>query len=246
MARASKGSTDNADLIRVVAEDILYLRENWRRGASEVALRNGSVILHKLLVEGGSGFLSQAWSALGLGRGPLIPTPRPFYFPGPWPVFSTTAIAWNGTNLLGSYKVWEGVLSQEQMAANRRAGERFDFEDLSLPQFSRSTSVTARGVSVSRGTVVKYLAYKRGGKHLDSNREQGDLGKQFEVLDKSRIEPLQILGLELAYFEALSVAQLLFSAPDVSRFLAAAIPDHPTFESHSRFWRLDELPQSRA
>jgi hypothetical protein len=246
MTRKKNPSIDQTELVRVVAEDILYLRENWNRGTSEVALRNGSVILHKLLVEGGSGLLRQAWNVLGLGKGPLIPTPRPFHFAGVWPVFSTTAIAWNGLAMIGSFKFWDRALNRDEGRASRYAddpqGGNLQFEDLPIPGFVGSTSVTCRGVSVLRGSVVRYLAYKRGGKHLDSSRESDALGKQFEILDKTRLEPLQMLGLELSFFEALSVAQLLFSAPDVSRFLDVALPNHPPFESHARFWRMEELP----
>jgi hypothetical protein len=62
-------ANEPAELLRLACRDLEFLRDHWSRGASEPEIIDGSVKLHKLLVEQ---HLQLAWNAFGFSAGPYI------------------------------------------------------------------------------------------------------------------------------------------------------------------------------
>jgi hypothetical protein len=59
------------DDIQSVAEDIVHLRDEWGSDISDAAIRRGSAVLRRLLVENAYG---QAWRAAGFLKDPVVVT----------------------------------------------------------------------------------------------------------------------------------------------------------------------------
>src|SRR5262245_46635204 len=57
------------ELLAVVAADLNYIRQEWNESVEDDALRRGSTVLRRLLVEGD---LQRVWRAVGFEREPTI------------------------------------------------------------------------------------------------------------------------------------------------------------------------------
>lgn len=223
----ASGKIAAAELAKVVHADLVFLRDHWSEGASEEEVRNGSVRLHKLLVERGQGLLQAAWSALKLGPGPFVPVDTvegPSSPVGGVPVYQSTGMAKKGGIFVGPITFFDRALSPEEIRQGAQSAIPPVRKDLTLSGFSKSRALTYRGVDVSRRDVVEYLANKRGGKHLDGRRTSSEEAGAFGALDRLNEEQVLQLGLEPAFFEALGIAQLLLQAPDIQRFIATVEP----------------------
>lgn len=65
-------SAEDLYRIRVVRQDLEFLRDKWDNSIDEPSLRRSSNVLRGLLVDGN---LGRAWRALGLERQPIILAP---------------------------------------------------------------------------------------------------------------------------------------------------------------------------
>jgi hypothetical protein len=85
---------------------------------------------------------------------------------------------------------------------------------------------------VRRHLVIKYVANKLGGIHLDPKRDlKKDEEVGFSLLDQIA-DTYQVAGKQAIYFELLSIGQSISASPDVDRFLE--VGRAATLDSRSR------------
>lgn len=210
--------------IRVSAEDLSYLRREWDQDVSDSSLRRSSPILRRLLVDG---LLQRAWRDLNLERQPIIRTPSLDVKLRHLALSKVTfAQAGGGKHreiVVTTVVEYGDYLSQEQ--ALKEFGSSPDDapeRDFLLQDFVKSTCIVVKGTSIDRHTIIKYVANKLGGVHLDPRR---DLNKEeelkFTLLDEVRVERVTC-DKPAIYFEYLAIGQALINSPDIDRFLAIA------------------------
>jgi len=207
--------------LRVTAEDLSYLRREWDQDVSDGSLRRSSPILRRLLVDG---LLQRAWRDLNLDRQPILHTPSLEVKLRNFTLRKITYAQAGG----GKHHEMETTtvieygdyLSPEQ--AVKAFGSDAPERDFSLRRFIEGTCIVVKGTPISRHTLVKYVANKLGGVHLDPTR---DLSKEeefkFSLLDEVRAERITA-DKPAIYFEYLSIGQALINSPDIDHFLAIA------------------------
>ena len=204
-------------LLRVVAEDILYLRQEWGQDVEDASLRRGSTVLRRLLVEGD---LQRAWRATGFSAAPSIPT----YIVEPvLTLFDSRRITlasaggavFHGAQLSGQLML-DYAASQEEILKHMNLG--LPSATLTLRDFTEGVAILVRGERVRRRHVIKYVANKLGGAHHDTKRGRGIEDQLYALLDGFRDDPL-LLGKPVVYFELLSIGQAVASAPDIQQLL---------------------------
>ena len=92
-------------------------------------------------------------------------------------------------------------------------------EAVRLSQFTAAPCLIDGGVPVSRRTLIKYIANKLGGAHLDSKRDDPE-GPLFRILDRLRAERVQA-DKPVIYFELLAIGQALAASPDMLKLMEA-------------------------
>lgn len=213
---------DAAERIRVAVEDLEFLKTSWTEDVEDASLRRSSPILRRLLVDGD---LQRAWHDLGLDNQPIIRAPSLQAQLRRIPLRQVAYAQAGGATYQGLTVMtpieMQGYLPPEK--AREIFGSPGDLpeRDLALGKFMKSPCVVANGIEISRHTLVKYVANKLGGTHLDPRR---DLAKEeerkFHLLDAVRAQYITA-GKPAVYFEVLSLGQALLRSSDIHRFLGA-------------------------
>ncbi len=94
------------------------------------------------------------------------------------------------------------------------------YRAFSLSRFADAPAIVARGVTIGRVDLIKYVANKMGGVHYDESRKTTD--HAYKALDSL---PEQIVwddgrNFDLRYYEMLAIGQLMVAAPDIETWLA--------------------------
>ena len=110
--------------------------------------------------------------------------------------------------------VYNGVTSPEVVQARFEAANRGGLKrEMPLAKFLDAPAVIAEGRYVGRRAVIKYVANKLGGVHMETNRNDNDSllerGSSMKFLDKPAV-----------YFELLSIGQTLVNSDDAATFIA--------------------------
>jgi hypothetical protein len=213
-------SNRDIELIKIVASDLRFLRDEWDNKVDDHSLRRSSPILRRLLVEQD---LHCAWKALGFeGQATIVAsTLKPILqaVPAQHILFATAGGAsFGGAELRGFVRA-KSKLDQAQV--DRLAGGPVPNAKFSLLDFVDDASVIVAGIEVKRRQVIKYVSNKLGGAHLDRRRGTTKEGMIFDLLDKAS-ESYTLLEKPAIYFELLSIGQALVNSADVMRFLDRA------------------------
>jgi hypothetical protein len=221
--RFMKVDSEALDRIRVVAEDITYLRREWSQDVDDASLRISSPILRRLLVDG---LLQRVWRDLGLDKQPIVSAPSLEVMLKPFPIRKITYAQAGGAKHQGivvtSVVEYGDYLSPDQAMKAFGSGPNAPDRDFSLRRFLEGTCIVVNSAQISRHTLVKYIANKLGGVHLDFGRNlTKDEERKFALLDKVRAER-GTANRPAIYYEYLSVGQALINSADIDRFLAIA------------------------
>ncbi len=199
------------ELVKTVASDLRFLASTWGTQVDDDSLRRGSAQLRMLLVEG---VLQRAWKSVGFNREPMIKAPNldPFL-----QVNAGIQLALAGG---GNYEGVQGAFAifkrDSKPAINPpNADPEYAF---GLKRFGESCSIFVNGLRISRNDVVKYVANKLGGTHLDFSRTD-----QKSAALQSMEARFNYLGKNGVYFELLSIGQLIAQSASAQQFLAKAI-----------------------
>ena len=200
------------ELLGVVVADLRYIRNEWGDDISDDALRRGSASLRLLLVQNE---LQRAWKAAGFEREPSITCAGLFGFPVEnFKFWSAGGARCNGIEIQSVFEPRTRQLGQEMSAKILETLNSGTHRELvKLSQFTAAPCLIDGGVPVSRRTLIKYIANKLGGTHLDSKRDEPE-GPLFRILDRLRAERVQA-DKPVIYFELLAIGQALAASPDM-------------------------------
>ena len=214
---------EDYEVIRVVAEDLTFLRVEWDHEINDGSLRRSSPVLRRLVVEGDFG---RAWRALGLSKEPLVQTPCLDRFLGPGSR-SDVVVAHAGGAQYGGGAV-RGVvqrsraLSSEEVKANYERAKDHQLRAFSLSRFRESLGMIVGGEEILRREIILYVCNKCGGSHFDPTRDDSkSLERKFKLLDEHQ-RALEILGKNAVYFELLSIGQAVANSTDAGFFLESS------------------------
>jgi hypothetical protein len=196
------------ELVTTVASDLRFLASTWGTQVDDDSLRRGSAQLRVLLVDGA---LQRAWKALGFDREPIIKGPQlePFLN-----VNADIEFALAGG---GNYEGVQGafaIFNKGSMPAIDPPNADLEYA-FGLKRFGESCSMFVNGLRVSRRDVVKYVANKLGGAHLDFSRTE-----EKSAALRSMEARFKYFGKNAVYFELLSIGQLIAQSASVQRFLS--------------------------
>ena len=131
---------------------------------------------------------------------------------------------------VGTFRVTPGRAASPEEVKARYEREKGDMEyQFSLSDFKNSCAVYFRGQKMSREQVVKYVAHKKGGAHLDNKRAKNE--QAYRALDAAIKSGFWFgagqtgnrhPGKNAIYLTLISIGQNLTSSPDILRFMEAA------------------------
>jgi hypothetical protein len=202
--------SQDLELIKAVASDLRFIAGTWGTQVDDDSLRRGSAQLRMLLVEG---LLQRAWKAAGFGCEPIIKAPKlePFLALNKDIEFAVAG----GGNYEGVQGAF-AILNRDSKPAidPPNADPEFAF---GLRRFGESCSIFSNGLRLSRTDVVKYVANKLGGTHLDFSRTDNK-SAAFQSVEKR----FNYFAKNAVYFELLSIGQSIARSANVQSFLAKA------------------------
>ena len=143
-----------------------YLTVEWNENIEDDALRRGSTVLRRLLVDGD---LQRAWRVAGFERTPRITcsTLRPILRSEPLDKIAFAAAGgakYQGAELRGALMVNYAKLP-DQVKSDYESG--VPSEQVPLKDFIESACIVVKGQIVARCVLIKYVANKLGGAHHD-------------------------------------------------------------------------------
>lgn len=220
------------DLIKVVLEDLNYLKDYWDHSIDDAGLRITSPILRRLLVEGK---LQKAWKIAGFEKQPkfiaitLSPLLEKFPIEGLDLASAGGAETSPGCcsfgihyldldKILGLGRDIEGLVSDGKLIPEGFVGtvnNQPKESEFTLQEFCESTCLVVKGNRITRRIMIKYVANKCGGVHFDTKRDDKN-AYLFKKLDKVNEN---YLNRDFIYFELLSTAQVLLRSDDIKRFM---------------------------
>jgi hypothetical protein len=206
------------DLLNVVAEDLGYLKSEWNQSVEDAALRRGSTVLRRLLVDGE---LQRAWKAAGFTREPTITCSTLAPVMRRYPLKAIQVAAAGGAQ----YSIGEmrGFVALNYSASQDEIGDAFKdglpSENIGLRSFVESPAMIVFGEIVARRVLIKYVANKLGGAHHDPKRGKNHEESLFVLLDGVR-NSYRLLDKPILYFELLSVGQAIAGSPDIQQLQA--------------------------
>lgn len=211
---------DTIERIRVAVEDLAFLRNEWDQDVEDASLRRSSPILRRLLVDGD---LQRAWRGLCLDKQPIIRASSLEATLRHLPLKNVSFAQAGGAIHRGlcaapSIEINMYLPPEEALRVFGSPSESPD-RDFSLKGFISGTCVVVNGTSISRHTIVKYVANKLGGVHLDPRRDPADdEERKFSLLDEVRSQYVTCDKPSI-YFEYLSIGQALLKSPDIDRLI---------------------------
>jgi hypothetical protein len=212
------GDPERAQLIQVVGEDLAYLAKDWGTSIDDAALRRGSTVLRNLLVEG---LLQRAWKAAGFAREPSIHTHtlesllagRLVKVDGV--LYASACGGEYGAGQVSSLVIVNYELTEGERKALQAASVLQ--EVVRLNEFSNAACILTQKTRVSRHALIKYVANKMGGAHLDHKRSKSAAAEEraYVALDAVMAERTKLLDKNLVYYELLSIGQALVRSPEI-------------------------------
>jgi len=204
-------------LLEVVANHLRFLCEEWDQNIDDESLRRSSNVLRMLLVEPN---LLNAWQIAGFSREPEIVAPTLEKHLQTYSLndilFATAGGAEYKGTTIAMLCISSEARTPEQIREISKIGP-FILKHHKLVEFSESTCIIVRGLSVNRRELIKYVANKLGGDHIDLRRDLSKpLEQKFAYLDKIR-ETIQVAEKNAIYYEILSIGQSLVRSDDVQR-----------------------------
>lgn len=201
------------DLADVVLGDLKWLRQADLTEGDESLLRELSARLRRLLVEGNLQLFRK--HVRGLRGEVSIEAPPPVEPPASDVTYAQTGGGERAGMIVEGMTMWNRVLTPEEIKARYEAGlkARSEPRRLHLSTWLDETCLHVAGVVASRRDVIKFVANKLGGVHLDARRD-GSKFPAYGALDQAR-DSLRVADLDAVYHELASIGQQVAAAKDV-------------------------------
>jgi len=208
----------NSYILKVVASDLKYLGEEWDQDIDDDSLRRSSNVLRMLLVDGK---LLEVWRSAGFDDQPQIVAPTLEEHLKRFRLEDIQLAQAGGAEFKGitvaAIFTLSTSLNQEQIKELYALGPRVHTASYKLADFIESPCIIVEGIIITRRELVKYVANKLGGAHIDQRRDiSKPQERKFVYLDKIR-ETMQVAGKPAIYYELLSIGQSLVRSDDIKR-----------------------------
>lgn len=211
----------DADLVRVVSEDLDFLFNDWNQDIGDASLRRSSPVLRSLLVEGRLGNVAHH-----VGREIRIMAPAICKFITEDDVkgvdyYQSGGAKCNGMELGSATAIYRIVPAEERKVIVDRTQKYLGKSyPVKLGTYLKQMSFAIGGIPINREEVIKYVANKLGGAHYDSSRtsatHQNDtsLEQKYLLLDSVRSR-ITVADKNAIYHELLSIGQRVINSRDV-------------------------------
>ena len=220
-------TSEEANLVKIVAEDLKYMKTQWDEEITDASLRISSGILRRLLVEDEYG---NAWRTkiIGFVKQPsIIAVDSDQYMLNKEQDIKKIKIAvmggakYKGTIIQG-FRFVNYTKSPTNIAKDYER-TKYLIENprkYKLNEFLDSTSCIIEGKKISRREIIQYVTNKKGGVHIDFKRNR-QIDKKFKLIDESY--SLAMVDKNYIYYELLSIGQLLANSDDAKLFVNKAL-----------------------
>ena len=210
-------------LVTVVRQDLTYLREEWDQEISDDSLRRSSNVLRNLLVEDQFG---RAWRIIGFERQPKLTAPDLEYYIEDLDSSKITLAQAGGALYHGmmicALASGRYALSPEHIRKRAQKGPYALEKEFYLSEYLDSSCMVINGIRISRRHLIKYVANKLGGTHIDFRRDpSSEADKQYIALD-SVPNNIEVAEKKAMYYELLSIGQCIAKAADTAKFISVA------------------------
>ena len=215
---------DDKHFVKIVAEDLNYLLNEWDQEISDDSLRRNSTVLRRLLVEGD---YSNAWRMIGLEKEPKICAEN--YHDR----FFRNNVSLNQITLaLAGGAIYHGMqiegirhidISLSDTEIEQNAKIVYKKEAIGLSQYLNGVSIIILKTEINKRELIQYIANKLGGAHFDSSRNGSRaIELKFEKLDYLYNNQVEIAEKKAIYFELLSIGQCIAHSRSTEKFLKNA------------------------
>jgi len=216
-------NSSDLELIRAVAEDLIYLKNDWDESIKDASLRRSSNVLRMLIVDKN---FSKAWRTAGFEKEPKVQAPiieESSIFNDLQEVSFAQAGggAFSGIQIEGVQIINKALNTKEiQALYQKEKNLKTEKEALGITKFAESNCIIINGTPIKRRELIKYIANKKGGTHIDSKRNENDKeDEKFILLDSLTFTTA---NKDSIYFELLSIGQCLAKSKDTDKFIKKA------------------------
>ena len=203
-------------LIKTVVGHLRYLRDEWDQEIEFNSIVRSSNVLRILLVDG---WLDKAWRICGYSFPIRI---RAFTLSGVLSEYGKDRdkiiVAHAGGALYKGIRAALGVWS----LAEYHKDIALRGEELPLDKYLKSPCFIIRGVEINRVELIKYVANKLGGTHIDFNRKVNKpLEQKFLLLDS--LHNYEKVDQNIIPYEILSIGQSIVGSRHVQRLMKRSL-----------------------
>ncbi len=218
----------NEENLRIVAEDLEYLRIGWSTGMDDAELRRGTAILRRLLVDGGHcRNLLAAWRAAGFDGQPTVrvsPFPGDLEHPLKHVSWGTAGglMAPGTTVLAGRTIVFDvGPAGPDGEPTARTEYDPTPPPKMRITDYVSAPCAVAYGEVITRREMIKYVANYLGGVHLGLGIKTPSSDKDMIRRIEAWLDRLTVSGFgkEGPYIEILAAGQALGRSVDMTRLV---------------------------
>lgn len=217
-------SENDRELLGIVLDDLKHIQKESNPECSDHQLRRISVQLRGLLVEDR---LFRAWRTLGLQpKAPAIIAQRLRTDHLDENALAVAAGGQIGGASIAGVQFMPGVVATPEDAKRMYEQGKADLEyKFSLSEYKDSCAIFVKGKRVKRVQLVKYVANKKGGAHLDASRKDEEIYSLLDaagenlVFGGTKSDSINVPGKNAIYLELLSIGQNVSSAPDIQRLM---------------------------
>ncbi len=208
-------------LIKIVCEDLIYLKKEWDQEISDESLRRSSNVLRNLLVEDQFG---KAWRIVGFEKQPRIKAPDLELCIEGLDLSKITLAQAGGAFYHGmqimAFAFGKYILTPEQRKKRAQKTPESLEREFYLTEYLDSPCIIIKGTKINRRQLIKYVANKLGGTHVDFRRNPSiDADKKYIVLD-STPNNLEIGEKKAVYLELLAIGQSIAKTSDIEKFIS--------------------------
>lgn len=212
-----------SELGRQIKSDLRYLQSTWNQAEiDDDFLRRDSVILRRLVIDGGGGILRTYRKQLG-HKGDVkveavdLKAHLEGLERGRVALASAGGASHHGMTVSGAFE-YRAVLTDDQIKARYERG--LPTRRMGLTKFLDSTCLVVGGKSVSRRNVIQYIANRVGGVHFDETRDRlkPEVEAHFVAMDEA-MDTFSLADKRCVYFELLAIGQAVVASPDVAEML---------------------------
>ncbi len=205
---------DSLRVLAIVVSHLRSLRDEWNASATDELLTRSLNSLRILLVDQQ---YCRAWQIAGFPKQPEIPATSGGQGEG---IVTSQAGGGEFSNitLVQSTTMFNRAMSDEEV---KERFAQFKAQSLApllpLSAYVKSTCIIHSGQRISRGELIKYVANKLGGTHIDQKDRPKDAAK-FAALD-NLMATWRLADKRGPYYELLSIGQAVGRSRDADRLL---------------------------